>query len=449
MSEVIYTYPYDPTGVKPENKITGERHTLTPVPSGNFSFIIPQAAPFFATGTKIIHSSSGKLLTHGVDYYFSHRFHEAAEVTNEAVYGSITFIDSQLSGDIEVDYRTMGGPFTLNEEIILQLLLEKQYDPRTLVWDKDIIKPTEFPPSPHTDSMEDTMGLDEVVMAMDNITKAIKKDASDAHSHTIDRVINLASELAGRVSLNGAYKLAVSGSVKIIDYSSPVYLHLPNFLDDTDIEVRMKLINSHGVADIVFSGKAPGQANRGVPWTIQGSIGKGFLTNSLITYDTSYDANNRPIIYMNLGRLVDTTVSVTEVMLNSTNARVYSTGWAISLPNGNAVSFPNRFVVEDNDVLALDFENEGTLVPNTTWCIDSSESRSRELPENPAPDATLIIKDHGGMCRANPASIIGRFQVKPDTFVDGLSIDENRGWLRCQWYLPETGEGYWVVIEGG
>lgn len=441
-----YAYPYDPTGVLQSNKISKELHTLTPALSGEFNFIVPKAAPFFATGFKITHVQSKTRLLHGVDYYFTHPFVAAIEVTKEKVYGGIVFTDKSLSGEVDISYRTMGGPFTLDEAKLLEVLARRHYDPRKLVWGVDVVVPTEFPPAPHQTDGEDLVGMDDIVTALHALESAMRGGRNNEHTHEMLNINGLLAELEGRVRLNGPRKLAMSAPVNLLDYDAPIFIHLPNFLDDTDFEVKLCIIDRNGIAELSLRGRAPGQNGdrEVIDWPLVGEIDTGYLANRSLTYEARMDSDKIPYIALNLGRLTTATAVITEVTINSTYSRAYNKGWVTSLPGGSAEPMANRFIVPNLNSLSIDRENTGTLRSGSIWLIDSTERRTRPLPIKPPNESILQFKDNANKCSINPASIVGRWKVN-GTIVPEILLDVSNGWFSAQY--QQDGD-FWTVVEG-
>ena len=103
-----YTYPFDPYGTASTNLITNENQVLTPANGDNYHYIVPKWAPYFLASLKIYHAGSSRYLVEGIDYYGSHWFHAASHLTELEVYGSITFVDTSLSGTVTLEYQTIG-----------------------------------------------------------------------------------------------------------------------------------------------------------------------------------------------------------------------------------------------------------------------------------------------------------------------------------------------------
>ncbi|ATA65393.1 YomR [Serratia phage vB_SmaM_ 2050HW] len=176
MNNTKYQYDFDPYGTNPENKIVSEPHTITAVNGTDFNFVVPRFAPFFRRDIVVRNSSTGARLRPNVDYYFGFRFDQIlVSGSMQPVYGAIVFNDRTLSGNIEIDYQTLGGEFVLSESQVLEILANKLIDPRTVTWGSIVDLPTEFPPIPHRVNAEDMVGMSEVVASNYNIADAIRE----------------------------------------------------------------------------------------------------------------------------------------------------------------------------------------------------------------------------------------------------------------------------------
>ena len=85
------TYPFDPVGNNPLNRIVNEQHVLSsPNDARLYRFIIPSAAPFFPDSAVIQFRNPDmtiRTLVEGVDYYFGHHFISASKACAKPVVG--------------------------------------------------------------------------------------------------------------------------------------------------------------------------------------------------------------------------------------------------------------------------------------------------------------------------------------------------------------------------
>ena len=119
-------YAFDPEGTLSANRIEGEQHTITPRNGIDFNYIIPRYAPFFQKDFKVYtltQQGTKKYLVEGVDFNYGYRFLGAIKNTGLAVYGAIRFVNRQYAGDIYLEYRTLGGEWTLDAAYFCLILL--------------------------------------------------------------------------------------------------------------------------------------------------------------------------------------------------------------------------------------------------------------------------------------------------------------------------------------
>lgn len=203
-------YAFDPDGTKAANWIKGERHTITPRNGIDFNYIIPKYAPFFQKDFKIYtltQQGVKKYLVEGVDFNYGYRFLGAIKNIGLAVYGAIRFVNRQYAGDIYLEYRTLGGEWTLDAAEIGRILLEWQLNPITTTWEQVVGKPLTFPVLDHKHDIEKFVGFDEVVKAI--------KGIGGVNSEQLDEVVRNALTRAmqnygkGNVGLGNVLNLPI------------------------------------------------------------------------------------------------------------------------------------------------------------------------------------------------------------------------------------------------
>lgn len=148
----VTTYAFDPTGTNPANRVTGEQHVITAVNFRDYNYFIPNFAPFFADNITIsFRDTQGnpRVLTEGVDYYFSHGFISAYKACAKPVFGSICFLDNETAGVIQINYQTIGGIWTLSSSEIASILADSLVNPRITAWEQITNLPITFPVVSH------------------------------------------------------------------------------------------------------------------------------------------------------------------------------------------------------------------------------------------------------------------------------------------------------------
>lgn len=180
MFDKKYLYEFDPSGGLAANRVPPESHIINPASGADYDVIIPIFAPFFRKGLVVKHLSSGQTLTEGVHFDLGYKFAAASLETQTEIFGCIVMLDRTLSGNLTVEYQTLGGEWVLDAQEILNILANIHNDPRQVKWDDIIDKPIVFPPVDHLHHSDDLVGMDEVVDAIEAIRATIGDSAAKA-----------------------------------------------------------------------------------------------------------------------------------------------------------------------------------------------------------------------------------------------------------------------------
>lgn len=187
-TNTVVSYPFDPEGTAPSNLITGEVQVLDPPNYSDFYFLIPRAAPFFANSLEIVKIDEARQLVRGQDYTPSYRFNDASSQCASDLYGAITILKRSMAGGVRMKYQTLGGPWTIDEQKILELLSNAQRDPRITTWEQVVEMPERFPPIDHAWDVVDMVGMSKVVEVLYDIVSAIQDQAGAAlPAHVADK----------------------------------------------------------------------------------------------------------------------------------------------------------------------------------------------------------------------------------------------------------------------
>ena len=170
------TYPFDRTGQAETNKVGPERHVLTSTNWTDFNIVVPVAAPFFAESMidSVYHYPSGQKLVHGVDWVEGWYFQSASGEIGARLYGCIVFMDTALSGEIELrEYQTLGGDWVLDGAKLEQILASKLANPIRTYWEQVTELPCVFPPLDHEHDVEDWTTFQDLLNSLGSIEAAI------------------------------------------------------------------------------------------------------------------------------------------------------------------------------------------------------------------------------------------------------------------------------------
>ncbi len=192
-----YAYPFDNTGQLSSNKLTEENHLLS-FYTNDEKTLIPLFAPFYRNSLKVLHIPSGEYLTEGMDFYLGHIFESMQEDQRYSVYGSISFIDIEMIGNVELEYQTIGGPYTIPYDEILTYLSEPFERPQSRVW-ADVMKyPRDVVPMDPVDSYEEAIEVDPIARSLEAIRVSLVThydDLEDKLSEINTELLSLESDV--------------------------------------------------------------------------------------------------------------------------------------------------------------------------------------------------------------------------------------------------------------
>lgn len=188
MFDKKYLYEFDPSGGLAANRVPPESHTITPANGSDFDVIIPSFAPFFRKGMVVKHITSGQTLVEGIHFDLGYKFEAASKQTATPIYGAIVITDRTLSGQLTVEYQTLGGEWVMDTQEILTLLQNVKTDPRTVRWEDVIDKPITFPPVDHLHHSDDLVGMDDVTKGIEAIRVAVGDSAGKALSALLEHL---------------------------------------------------------------------------------------------------------------------------------------------------------------------------------------------------------------------------------------------------------------------
>lgn len=170
------TYPLDITGLNSANRVVDELHTVQ-IPTGALSaFIVPNYAPFNGDNVTVKHGAPGSgqtTLVKGTDYVLRHEFRHARVNLGKAFYGSIVFINRNISGPVYVTYNTLGGVYVLDST---QIIIDRTNDLlalNTVLWDQIVGVPEALPPVAHTHPADELLGWNAMIAALGDVADAI------------------------------------------------------------------------------------------------------------------------------------------------------------------------------------------------------------------------------------------------------------------------------------
>lgn len=229
---VITSYPLDATGILQTNRILDEQHAVTENNFRDYYFIVPKFAPFFADNISIIHSYQGQTrqLVENVDYYCALMFIGATRAIGKPIYGAITLNNLNTSGIVSISYNTIGGKWIVDQNYIVEQVVEKAYNPRTVSWEQIIGTPETFPPIPHEWELVDLVGLSEVVNSLSSIEEAILNSSQNLATNHVSNFSNPHYVTKTQLGLSNVENWRVATSDEALTGTSNMTLITPETL---------------------------------------------------------------------------------------------------------------------------------------------------------------------------------------------------------------------------
>lgn len=215
----------------PNNLITNELQTLQTPGIDDYYFIIPHAAPFFVETLEIRNHQSGQLYVEGVDYLIGHYFVDAMRSLKRPLAGSIRFLRRNITGTVRLKYHTVGGQWGFNSNAILEELASKQLNPIVRSWELIDVLPAKFPTIDHDQSVDQLVGSDQIVSAIERISDVLEATAAGTSEAHISNRNNPHQVTKAQVGLGSVANYAPATLAQVLDvnlataYVTPQTLH--------------------------------------------------------------------------------------------------------------------------------------------------------------------------------------------------------------------------------
>lgn len=188
------SYPFDTTGVSPDNLVTGELHTVTAINAATYRILIPTFAPFYLHNLKLEHvdlTGVARPLVEGVDFYMSLPYMAATRSTGQYLYGGLALNNDLIEGTVRVQYQTIGGDWCADAPYVYERLLEAMYNSRVVWWDQVTDKQSIFPPVEHTHDAGSFYGHLELLEKLETIRMAILSAPTSAPASYIRHLLDM------------------------------------------------------------------------------------------------------------------------------------------------------------------------------------------------------------------------------------------------------------------
>ena len=194
MSFPIRQFVLDPTGRSPANYVRGAEYTLG-TSRGAFHAIAPYYGPFYNDLQTWTVRKNGVALDYGTDYFGVLMCADDTMKFNGEVC-EVFLIKGGTEGDIiTTDMQVVGGLYQNHVKGLEDLWNAFINDERPLDWIHVMNKPVAYTPSYHLHMMNDVVGWQPVIVALERLANAVTLSNIPAFEELIDWVIKRAPEV--------------------------------------------------------------------------------------------------------------------------------------------------------------------------------------------------------------------------------------------------------------
>ena len=189
MSFPIRRFELDPTGINPANYVRSEQHTLGPS-RGPFHAIAPYYGPFYNNRDSWKVYKNGVEMVYGVDYFGVVMCSDDTMLFNGEI-DEVFLVKGCSDGDIiSHDYQVLGGLYQNYSKGIADLWNAFIDDTRPIDWAGVLNKPVSWNPAYHLHMIDDVIGWQPVIIALERLTNAIILKNVPAFEALIDWVLS-------------------------------------------------------------------------------------------------------------------------------------------------------------------------------------------------------------------------------------------------------------------
>lgn len=181
----LIRYPLDPTGVNPDNRVVDELKSLT---NTTIKALVPTYGPIFTDGLIVVDALNNQVLVKGTDYSCTQLLQEATLRYGKEVCEVILIRKPNVSTSVRITYQVLGGLYQNSVAGIESLYQGLINDNRPIVWDAILNKPYEYPAALHMHMLQDVVGFEPVIVALERIRNAITLSDLPAFEALVDWV---------------------------------------------------------------------------------------------------------------------------------------------------------------------------------------------------------------------------------------------------------------------
>lgn len=171
MSGIIQRYAEDPTGINPDNLVSGEEHFLSDRP---IRIVVPKYGMFYTESLRIYDGATMQPLLKGRDFKIPVISQEASLRFAKEIGDAILIENRDVSDRVILTYQVLGGSFQNNIENIILMYEAWLNDQRGVDWTTGVFgKPMDYPPSIHNHPLSELFGFESFNFMLERVVQAI------------------------------------------------------------------------------------------------------------------------------------------------------------------------------------------------------------------------------------------------------------------------------------
>lgn len=172
MSDTVFKYPLDLTGVSAANRVVDEIHVIG---SDINRMFVPDYGPFFFNSGLIIRdASNGRILDPKVDYTLAHYYREGSDAAGQAIYSVVRIINPAVSTHISFSAQMLGGEYSYSYYALAKAVESVNQSQIDVDWGALVGVPSRFAVDDHLHGPYSLYGMKHVVESMYKISAAIR-----------------------------------------------------------------------------------------------------------------------------------------------------------------------------------------------------------------------------------------------------------------------------------
>lgn len=213
----ITRLPLDLTAKALSNRIIGESHTLVKVNhTNNRVIMLNYGALYDEPITLRVYNAQGVALKRDVDYELTYLYRDLSMLTAFGVYGMIVVTNPTVSAKVTVDYRAVGGQFSLSVPELKAVMEQIRANNISTVYEDIVGRPAEFIPDDHTHEWWQVYGMESTIAELKRIEETVGVG---------EEAIQAAAEAYGVLLINEAQKVvddfAAAAAAHYNDFNNP------------------------------------------------------------------------------------------------------------------------------------------------------------------------------------------------------------------------------------